>query len=89
MAEALLELSRQYEKIQVTECNRELTNLERNKEERVKEQLKEIGKMCMLPLKFNGDPRGYTVKCFFFDGSYNTWGGAEEGYGIPTNKREC
>jgi hypothetical protein len=30
-----------------------------------------------------GDPRGYTVRIYFPDGTYNTWGGKESGYGVP------
>lgn len=29
-----------------------------------------------------GDPRGYCLKLHLPDGSYNTWGGKEAGYGI-------
>lgn len=29
-----------------------------------------------------GDPRGYCLKLHLPDGSYNTWGGKESGYGI-------
>lgn len=32
---------------------------------------------------FGGDPRGYTVKLLLPDGSYNTWGGFECGWGVP------
>lgn len=48
-------------------------------ERRIKQLCDEIG----LPVDFGGDPRGYTVKVFFPSGKYNTWGGAESGYGIP------
>ena len=32
---------------------------------------------------FDGDPRGYTVKVHLPTGASNTWGGREEGYGVP------
>jgi len=32
---------------------------------------------------FGGDPRGYTVKVILRNGKYNTWGGAEDGWGVP------
>jgi hypothetical protein len=32
---------------------------------------------------FGGDPRGYTVKVHLPNHAYNTWGGAESGYGVP------
>ena len=31
---------------------------------------------------FGGDPRGFTVKVHTPDGRYNSFGGAEDGYGI-------
>jgi hypothetical protein len=32
-----------------------------------------------------GDPRGYCLKLHLPDGSYNTWGGRESGFGIGSN----
>lgn len=32
-----------------------------------------------------GDPRGYCLKLHLADGSYNTWGGKESGWGIGSN----
>ena len=37
-----------------------------------------------LPVTFGGDPRGFTIKLHFKSGAYNSWGGAEEGYGVPS-----
>ena len=35
-------------------------------------------------VKVGGDPRGYCLKLILPTGRYNTWGGAEEGWGVPT-----
>lgn len=35
-------------------------------------------------VRFGGDPRGYTTKIAFPDGSHNTMGGVEDGWGVPT-----
>ena len=35
-----------------------------------------------ITAKFDGDPRGYCLKLLLPDGSYNSWGGKENGYGI-------
>lgn len=35
-----------------------------------------------LRAKIGGDPRGYCLKLILPDGTYNTWGGPEAGYGI-------
>lgn len=48
-------------------------------ERRISELASEIG--CKA--NFGGDPRGYTVKLILPGGEYNTWGGKEEGYGVP------
>jgi hypothetical protein len=43
-----------------------------------------INKHGALELKADvtGDPRGYCLKLHLPDGSYNTWGGKESGFGI-------
>jgi len=41
---------------------------------------KELG---MVP-NFGGDPRGYVFKVHLCTGASNTWGGKEEGYGVPS-----
>ena len=35
-------------------------------------------------VKVAGDPRGYCLKLVLPTGRYNTWGGTEEGWGVPT-----
>lgn len=34
---------------------------------------------------FGSDPRGFTVKLLLPSGRYNTWGGREDGWGVPTS----
>lgn len=46
-----------------------------------------IRKRCAewaLPVDFGGDPRGFTVKIHFPDGTGNTWGGDADGWGVPS-----
>ena len=31
-----------------------------------------------------GDPRGFAVRLHFPDATWNTWGGKEHGFGVPT-----
>lgn len=38
-------------------------------------------------IRLDGDPRGFTVKLFLASGKWNSWGGAEAGYGVPTRER--
>lgn len=49
---------------------------------------KRICKLCAafapkLKVRLGGDPRGFTVKLKLPSGTHNTWGGSEEGYGVP------
>lgn len=86
-AQKLTALSSRYERLQELACNRSLTPKEIKEELTLEEKFRELAVKLKLPFKFGGDPRGYTVKCFLADGSYNTWGGKEEGYGVPTHNR--
>lgn len=36
-----------------------------------------------IKVKMGGDYRGYTTKLILPGGQYNTWGGAEDGWGVP------
>lgn len=36
------------------------------------------------PVRFGGDPRGFVVNLALPSGAYNSWGGAEEGWGVPS-----
>jgi hypothetical protein len=53
----------------------------------LREQFKAICKRHGIALKADvtGDPRGYCLKLHLPDGSWNTWGGKETGYGIGSN----
>lgn len=53
------------------------------REPQIENRIRQIASELGLSVKFGGDPRGFTVRVFFPDESYNTWGGKEEGYGIP------
>ncbi len=55
-----------------------------DKRDELREQFKAICLKHGLELKadITGDPRGYCLKIHLPDGSYNTWGGKETGYGI-------
>lgn len=53
------------------------------RETQIEHRMKQLADSIGCQIKFGGDPRGYTVKVVLPDGRYNTWGGAEEGWGIP------
>ena len=51
--------------------------------ERCALRIKDICAPFKLPVTLGGDPRGYCVKVKLPDGSHNTWGGSEDGIGVP------
>lgn len=66
-----------------TECNRQITEAEIRKQERV--QMDVIAILAELDCKaiLHGDPRGCTVKIVVPDGYTNDWG--KEGICVPTS----
>jgi len=83
-AELILRHAATIERLAVARCNRELSEEEERKDERMEEIIKGICKNHGIKANFNGDPRGYTTKLILKSGRYNTWGGQESGYGVPT-----
>ena len=53
------------------------------REARIESRIATIAAETGFRVECGGDPRGYTVKIFFPDDSFNTWGGRENGYGVP------
>ena len=54
-----------------------------SREESCERRITELCAPFDLVPHFGGDPRGYTVKLQLPSGAHNTWGGSEEGYGVP------
>lgn len=72
------------QRLAVAECERELSEKEKRRDELAQARIKLRLAAHGVGVKFNGDPRGYAVKLLFKSGLYNTWGGVEEGWGVPT-----
>lgn len=72
--------ARRHHSLQEIQSNREATAREVKEESRLEESIRAM--LAPLAVSFGGDPRGYTVRVHFPDGSYNTWGGREHGWGI-------
>lgn len=53
------------------------------REARIESRLQKLAEANNLKIRLGGDPRGFTVSIFMPDNSYNSWGGAESGYGVP------
>jgi len=79
---AARKLHRSYE----ISCNRSQTESELTIEAELESFMRVTCKAMAVDVKFNGDPRGFPVKLHFGPTPEsqpgNTWGGAEDGYGI-------
>jgi len=80
----LISKATSYRKLQELACCQELTTRQLAREERLEREIANIAELLNTKAEFHGDPRGHCVylkkpgsKTF-----YNTFGGAETGYGI-------
>lgn len=84
-ARALMKLGATCSRLAVDACNRELSEAEKAKDARNDALIKAWAQRYGLKVHLNGDPRGYTVKVVLPSGRYNTMGGKEDGWGVPTS----
>ena len=64
-------------------CNNGLTERQERRKQNLQTRIKAVLERAGLVLNhFNSDPRGYAVYLDLPDGSYNSFGGQECGYGI-------
>ena len=68
----------------------EINRLQARWDARIEKRAHQLEKRMLAILKpygfdvtFGGDPRGFTVKLKLPSGASNTWGGSEDGYGVP------
>lgn len=52
--------------------------------ERASQRIEAACKPWGIKPRFSGDPRGACVKLILPSGRYNSWGGAEQGFCVPT-----
>jgi hypothetical protein len=84
MARAILRDSSTLQRLAVEECNRELTPREVCQIGAARERIEEACKPWGIKPHFHGDPRGACVKMLLPSGRWNSMGGAEDGYCVPT-----
>lgn len=90
----LVVLATRHHKLAENACNRELTKREEHEDAAIEKEIRELCE-CLPPVpdkatgepkkvrpKFQGDPRGATVKLVMPDGRYDDWG--QEGICVPT-----
>jgi hypothetical protein len=78
----LLRLADRLQRYAEAACNYQLTINQEHRVGRLEKRVREICQGWGIGVKFNGDPRGYVVRLMLPNGSYNTWGGKAEGWGI-------
>lgn len=83
IARALLRHAWVYQSMQVDECNGYPID-ERAEKLLEKQIVRRCTELGISSVRFGGDPRGFTVKLFLPSGRYNSWGGKECGWGVPT-----
>lgn len=81
----LMRRARAADRYAVNLCNREVSDRETRASDKNRAAMLAIVEKYGFRLITGGDPRGYVVKVVFRkDGPSNTWGGAEEGWGVPS-----
>ena len=65
-------------------CNREVTGREMTAALRAGDRIRAACEPWGIVPHFNGDPRGACVKLLLPSGRWNSWGGKEDGYCVPT-----
>lgn len=93
LAEKLIRWGRQLCRIQERQCNghqtwdgrwdEEAAKRDEKREEGIQARVTKALAPYGITPNFSGDPRGYTLKLILPSGKWNTWGGEEEGYGVP------
>ena len=62
-----------------TACDRELTIQEGDKVRRIEGHVRDLLALYHVPVHFEGDPRGGTIRMTFVSGASNNWGGEDWG----------
>lgn len=82
-AERLLRIARRCSRLAEKACNEPITPADAVRELRSQDAIRStLEAYPGVRVTFEGDPRGYVVKLHTPGGEWNTFGGAEEGYGI-------
>src|SRR5579885_888890 len=82
-ATELCSSARALHRLNEASCNYGLTPRQEKRMQSLEERIRTVLTRAGLSLNhFNGDPRGYAVYIDLPDGSYNSFGGREHGYGI-------
>ena len=80
----LMKLAKVKERYNLLYCNIGLTPGQEANVEKVNSKVRDITEKLHTSIIINGDPRGYALKILLPSKDYNTWGGQEDGGGIPS-----
>jgi hypothetical protein len=82
-ATELCSLARALHRLNEVSCNSGLTPRQEKRMQSLEDKVRTVlGRAGLILNHFNGDPRGCAVYIDLPDGSYNSFGGREDGYGI-------
>ena len=81
---ALMKLAKVKERYNLLYCNVGLTPGQEANAEKVDTQVKDVAEKLGTTILIGGDPRGYALKIILPSKDYNTWGGVDYGWGIPS-----
>lgn len=82
VARMLRKIGKRAHKLAEIQCNREMTDSERAEDEETDETFRALCLSIGCKANLSGDPRGHVAHIVFPDGTHNTWGGSEHGYGV-------
>jgi len=71
------------QRLAVTACNRELSHTEERRDEANDSRIDALAGKYRFSVR-HGDPRGYAISLILPSGRFNSFGGAECGWGVPT-----
>lgn len=83
----LLTLANRYQVLMTIACNNDVGDKFAQEEYELENALRAYVGGPITAVNLSGDPRGFTVKLILQSGEYNSWGGKESGYGVPTRER--
>lgn len=83
-ATAFRKMARSIERNAVAVCNGTATPTSERRALGAANAALKLAELAGVTPRLCGDPRGYALKLVLPTGRYNTWGGAEEGWGVPT-----
>lgn len=84
---AILRDANTIQRIAVEECNRELSEQEKQADKRAVNRIRvRCARVAGVVPSFSGDPRGAVVKIRFPSGEWNSMGGPEDGWCVPVGR---